>query len=176
MLVSMTVRPLAAALSLLLVPGCYLVHGLDDDGGVRRDAAIEVRPDAGTEHRPDAGTDAATVGRDAGPNCAPPGTYDTALRVEGVEPPGCYSGLPSMVPIRIPPRVEDVLGMCDERAGTVVESAPCEWTIDVECLVPGAGTSARGVIDAHGGAVHGRLAVTQDNPWGECRGTVFLGE
>jgi hypothetical protein len=66
--------------------------------------------------------------------------------------------------------------MCDDMAGTVVESAPCEWTIDVACAIPDAATTARGVIDAHGGAVHGRLEVTQDNPWGVCRGTVVLGE
>lgn len=131
--------------------GCYAAHERPLDG-----AAADAAP------------------RDAITACLAEGTYDVPFRVESQSPPGCIGMMPHTVPFRVPPRVEDFVGMCGGDMGTVTSTGPCAWAIDVRCLIPDDVFTARGTITASG-EVRGRIEVAAETLAGHCMGVLVLG-
>jgi hypothetical protein len=132
----------------LLMPGCYLSHEYTDDAGVGAP--------------------------DEGPTCMPPGMYTPRAVVESDSPSGCLPRAGLVFPLQLPLRAEQ-FNLCPPDPRAVVQTGPCTWTIDVDCLAPDMGYALRGTISTEGGAIHGRLTETSTAASG-CNSVVIVGD
>lgn len=143
----------------LLSSGCYVAHTREVDA---------VLPDAGA-------LEDTRVVEDTGLPCLADGIYETPLRVASQDPAGCIGAMPATTSVRIPPRVEDFVGMCGSPdRGTVTSTGACAWNIDVHCQGNGERFTAQGTMSA-AGVVRARVEVAAQTADGHCGGVIVLG-
>ena len=165
-------------LAFVSAPGCYLSHrnaddapSGTDDGGLHLDANAPL----------DAASDApdpldAEIPTDASESCAPPGSYDTPLRVLLEEPEGCAGVSPDTQLVTFP--FENNFAVDTWCEGGLTLLGPCEWRVSYVCSspLPGYGSTVTGVIGMRDRQVVGRLELeVSSDPGGVCRVTTLLG-